>query len=163
MIDQVIDLLEQSEKLYRLLLAVIQEEKKAVLGSNPKLLAEVTAEKEALLARLNQLERQRLRLVQLLSGTLNISAERLNLSILAEKSDNGHRSRIKKLAESLGGLVKRVKQANEENRALIQHCLNLTQSAFCFFQHWMMPASVYGASGRINCGQRNGKLLSGTV
>jgi hypothetical protein len=46
---------------------------------------------------------------------------------------------------------------------LIQHCLDLTRGAIGFFQHWTIPASVYGASGLIHSGQHNGKLLSGNI
>lgn len=163
MIEQIIDILEQSEKLHQDLLPVMDREKRAVLGSDPHLLAEVAVEKEALLAQLGRLEPQRKRIIHQIAETLDISAPQLNLSALSMRAENVQKPRIEHLRDSLGKLVKTIKRANEENRALIRHCLALSQSALGFFHHWMIPASVYGSSGRINSGQGNGKLLSGTV
>ena len=161
--NEIIETLERSEALYQLLLPLMQREKAAALGSNPRILAEVTADKEALLSQLNALERQRGRLVHLAAEETKIPVTGLNLSALADLADDDHKIRITKLQETLARLVKTVKRQNDENRALIQHCLDLTRSAIGFFQHWTIPASVYGASGYICSGRPNGNLLSGNV
>ena len=162
-IDQIISNLGQSEKVYQSLLPVIFRERKAALGSDPRTLAESSLEKETLLAQLRPLEKQRLRLVGELGDHMGIPAANLSLSRLAEIADSEQTPRIERLRESFGRLVRKVKLENEQNRVLVQHCLTLTQGAIGFFQHWMIPASVYGASGRISSGQNNGHLLSGNV
>lgn len=162
-IEQIIDVLEQSEKLHQSLLPVIESEKQAALGSDPKRLAEVVAEKEALLANMKHLERRRIQIIHQIADAMNLSAPQVNLSTLLTRVEGAQKTRIEHLKDSLNKVVKTIKLANEENRALIRHCLALSQNALGFFQHWMMPASVYGASGRISSKQSNGKLLSGTV
>ena len=162
-IDQIIATLDQSEKAYESLLPVIFRERKAALGSNPRKMTDASLEKETLLAELSALEKQRLRLVNQLAGHTGTPAASLNLSAIAEIADGDQGRQIMRLRESFGKLVRTVKLENEHNRVLVQHCLTLTQGAIGFFQHWMIPASVYGASGRISSGQNNGKLLSGSI
>ena len=162
-LDQVIEILEQSEGFYQNLLPMINREKRAVLCSDPSQLAAVTVEKEELLARLGQLERQRVKLIDQLADNLNVSPTQLNLSVLAAHAETYQADRILSLRDSLGELVKKIKRANAENRLLIQHCLDLARSALGFFQHWMTPIAVYGSSGRIDDGHRSGRLLSGTI
>ncbi len=163
MLDQVIEILEQSEGLYQNLLPIINREKHASLCSDPHQLVAVIAEKEELLARLGQLERKRIKLIDQLADNLNVSPTQLNLPSLAARADTYTAYRILSLRDSLGGLVTKIKRANAENRVLIQHRLDLARSALGFFQYWMTPVAVYGSSGRIDDGHRSGKLLSGTI
>jgi flagellar biosynthesis/type III secretory pathway chaperone len=162
-LNQVIEILEQSEGLYQNLLPIINREKQAALGSDPRQLAAVTVEKEELLARMGRLERQRIKLIDQLADDLNVSPAQLSLSALAARTDTYQAYRILSLRDSMGELVKKIKRANEENRLLIQHCLDLARGALGFFQHWMTPVSVYGSSGRMDNDHRSGKLLSGTI
>ena len=162
-LDQVITILEQSETLFQELVPIYDREKRAALCANPCQLAEVTVEKEELLARLDKLERKRIRIVNLMADNLRLSPAQLNLTELAARADAHQASRILKLRDALGRSIKTIKRANAENRLLLQHCLNLARGALGFFQHWMMPTSVYGSSGRIDSGHRNGKLVSGAI
>ena len=162
-LDQIIESLEQSEALFQELVPIFDREKRAALYSNPSQLAEVTVEKEELLARLGKLERKRISLINLMADNLNLSPTQVNLTELAARADAHQASRIIKLRNVLGRSVKTIKRANAENRLLLQHCLELVRGAIGFFQHCMMPGPVYGSSGRIDNGHRNGKLLSGSI
>jgi flagellar biosynthesis/type III secretory pathway chaperone len=162
-LNQLIDVLEQSEVLYQALLALAEREKAAALGYNHKLLAQTNADKEELLARLDRTERRRIDLTRLIADELKLSPAQLCLSELEIHANARQATRIGNLRSSLRTLVQTIKRVNAENRQLLQHCLDLSRSALGFFQHWMMPAAVYGSSGRVDTGHRNGKLLSGTV
>jgi flagellar biosynthesis/type III secretory pathway chaperone len=162
-LNQLIDVLEQSEVMYQALLALAEREKAAALGCKHQLLVQVNAEKEALLAQLDRNDRRRIDLLHRLADDMKMSPAQVCLSELESRADARQATRLGNLRSSLSTLVHRIKRANMENRRLIQHCLDLSRSAMCFFQHWMMPAAVYGSSGRVDSGHRNGKLLSGTV
>jgi flagellar biosynthesis/type III secretory pathway chaperone len=162
-LDQIIDVLEQSEALYQALLGIAKREKAAALGYNHRELAQVAAEKEELLARLDRMERKRIDLIHRMAVDLNLSPAHLSLAELESRADAHQLTRIVNLRSSLRPLAEAIKRINAENRQLIQHCLDLSRSAMSFFQRWMMPAAVYGSSGRVDSGHRNGKLLSGTV
>lgn len=161
--NQLIDVLEQSELVYQALLTLADREKAAALGCNHQLLVQVNAEKEELLARLNRNERRRIDLLHRVVDDLKLSPSQVCLSELESRGDARQAMRIGNLRSSLGTLVKKIKQANVENRQLIQHCLELSRNALSFFQHWITPAAIYGSSGRVASGHRNGKLHSGTV
>jgi flagellar biosynthesis/type III secretory pathway chaperone len=162
-LNQLIDVLEQSEGLYQMWLALSDRERAAALGCKHQVLVQVNVEKEELLASLARNDRRRIDLLHRMADDLKLPASQLNLSELESRADAREAMRIGKLRTSLRTLVQRIKQANAENRQLIQHCMNLSRSALGFFQHWMMPAAVYGSTGRVDTGHRNGKLLSGTV
>jgi flagellar biosynthesis/type III secretory pathway chaperone len=162
-LNQLIDVLEQSEVVYQALLTLADREKAAALGCNHQLLVQVNAEKEELLARLNRNDRRRIDLLHRVADDLKLSPSQLCLSELESRANARQAMRIGNLRSSLGTLVQKIKQANVENRQLIQHCMELSRSALSFFQHWMAPAAIYGSSGRVAAGHRNGKLLSGTV
>jgi flagellar biosynthesis/type III secretory pathway chaperone len=163
MFDQIIQILEQSEAIFQELVPVFDRERQAALASNARRLAEVTVEKEELLGRLSKLEQKRINLINLMADNLKLSPADLNLTELAARADTHQATRIINLRDALSRSVKTIKRVNIENRILLQHCLELARGAISFFQHWMTPASVYGASGRIDNGHRNGKLLSGTI
>ena len=162
-IDKLIGILEKSEAIYRQLLPVIQTEKQAALTAKPDQLTSATEKKEELLVRLQQLERNRQILINRISTESGIPVKDITLSALSKKTDDVRAAKVKRLSDSLNALVPVIKKANEENRAVIQHCLNIVQSALGFFQHWVMPTDVYGASGRMSMQHKGGKLISGAV
>ena len=162
-IDKLIGILEKSEAIYRQLLPVIQTEKQAALMAKPDQLTSATEKKEELLARLQQLERNRQILINRISTESDIPVKDITLSALSKKTDDVRAVKVKRLSDSLNALVPVIKKANEENRAVIQHCLNIVQGALGFFQHWVMPTDVYGATGRMSMQQKGGKLISGAV
>jgi flagellar biosynthesis/type III secretory pathway chaperone len=126
-------------------------------------LSRAVEEKEELLAQLRYLERKRQVLINQVAAQWNIPMKEIKLSTLAEKTNGPQSSRIRRLSASLNDLVPKIKQANEENRMLIQHCLSIVHGALGFFQHWIMPTDVYGASGQMSMHNHNGKLISGAV
>jgi flagellar biosynthesis/type III secretory pathway chaperone len=162
-LNQLIDVLEQSEGMYQVLLTLADRERTAVLGCKHQVLLQVNAEKEELLVRLGRNDRRRIDLLHRVADDLELSSEKLCLSELEYRADAVQATRINHLRTSLRTLIQRIKRANAENRRLIQHCLDLSRSALGFFQHWMMPAAVYGSTGRVDSSNRNGKLLSGMV
>jgi flagellar biosynthesis/type III secretory pathway chaperone len=162
-IIQLIKVLEECEKVYQQLLPVFDREKKAAFSSEPDTFSAVVEEKEELLARLGQLDHQRQVILRQISTAWNMPLHELRLSTIADRVERQLSSRIIGLRSSLGGLTRKVKRCNEENRLMIQHCLDLVRGTLGFFQHWMMPKDVYASSGRMNAHQRNGSLISGAV
>lgn len=162
-IDKLIGILEQSEAVYQQILPVIQTEKEAALLAKPDHLTSATQRKEELLARLRQLERKRQILINQISAECDIPVQNITLSALSDQTDAAQSSKVKRLNDSLNALVPAIKKANEENRAVMQHCLSIVQGALGFFHHWVMPTDVYGASGQISMNHKGGKLISGAI
>ncbi len=162
-IDELLAILEKSEMVYQQMLPVIQREKQAALSAKSDQLTSASEEKEELLAQLQQLERKRQVLIHQIAAECHLPAEKIKLSTLADSSDPKQALRMKRLSASLSELVPKIKKANEENRAIIQHCLSIVQGALGFFQHWVIPTDVYGASGQMSLHQKGGNLISGAI
>lgn len=162
-IETILTLLEISEGVYQKLLPAIQKEKQAALSGRADQLTTASEEKEELLVQLQYLERKRQVLIHQLAAERNLTAENIKLSTLTDENDTIQSSRAKRLTDSLNQLVPQIKKANEENRVIIQHCLGIVKGALGFFQHWVMPTDVYGASGQMNMHRNGGTLISGAI
>jgi flagellar biosynthesis/type III secretory pathway chaperone len=162
-VEKLLNLLEASEGLYQDLLPAIQKEKQAALSAQVAQLTKATEEKEALLAQLRHLERKRQVLIHQVAANRKLPVEKIKLSILVEENDADHSSRARRLMTSLNELVPKIRKANEENRAIMQHCLRIVHGALGLFQHWVMPTDVYGASGQMTQHPNGGNLISGAI
>ena len=162
-VEPLIEVLEKSESIYQQLLPVFQQEKRATLSSEPDRFSAIVEEKEALLAQLRQLDRQRHLILHQISAVWNIPVNDLRLSTVADKLEGSQSAQIRELRLSLNELVKKIKRSNEENRLLIQHCLDIVQGTLGFFHQMVMPKDVYGASGRMSQHNGGGKLVSGAI
>ena len=162
-VEPLIEVLEKSESIYQQLLPVFQKEKRATLSSEPGRFSAIVEEKEALLAQLRQLDRQRHLILHQISAVWNIPVNDLRLSTVADKLEGSQSAQIRELRRSLKGLVQKIKRSNEENRLLIKHCLDIVQGTLGFFHQMVMPKDVYGASGRVSLYNGNGKLVSGAI
>ena len=162
-VGQLIVVLETLENQYQQLLSVMGREKEATMKSNAGAMNLVVSRKQELMAAMAGMERQRRGLLQQIALQLGMPVTELKLSMVAEHTDDVQASKLNRLSASMAKLLDKVQKANDENRALIQHCLGLVESTLGFFQRWLAPASVYGNGGKIDDGPLNGKLLSGIV
>ncbi len=158
-----INVLEKTESIYHLLLPVFQQEKRVTLNSEPEKLGAIVEEKEALLAQLRQLERSRYLLLDRMASAWGVPMNELRLSTVADHLQDPQATRVRELQKSLNGLVRHIKRSNEENRRLVQHCLEIVQGTLGFFHQLVTPTDVYGASGRMSLHNPNGKLVSGAI
>ncbi len=162
-IEQLIQVLHQSEEHYCRLLVIIEQETQAALGSDMHQLMSKSAEKQGLLAQLKRAELERARIVRHIAGALNLPHQEINLTTLAGEVRSPYGLQLRRLNASLVALVDKIRQANADSRLLLQHCLGLVRNALGFFYHWMGPAEVYGASGHMDGHMHGGRLLSGSV
>ncbi len=164
MLEQLVEVLEQTKTLYERMLTLILEEKAAATASDFERFSGVSEEKEGLVAQLKQTEQRRNTILRTLSATLDIPLQQLNVSTLVTRVDVPYRVKLKTVASALESSVSRVRIANRECCMIIEHCLGLVTRSMGFFQHWLQVSSVYGQSGNLCTGNRSGgRLVSGTV
>ena len=108
-VEPLIEVLEKSESIYQQLLPVFQQEKRATLSSEPDTFSAIVVEKEALLAQLRQLDRQRHLILHQISAVWNIPVNDLRLSTVADKLEGSQSAQIRDLRRSLKGLVQKIK------------------------------------------------------
>jgi flagellar biosynthesis/type III secretory pathway chaperone len=84
LLNKLIGLLEHAAELYQSLLAVVQKEKKAVMGLNLNQLNKACKAKDNLLLKLRILEEQRAQLIGRLAVDLGCSPQELSLNKLSQ-------------------------------------------------------------------------------
>lgn len=159
--SELIGILEQEHQLYERMLDRLQREKAVMLGSQARQLTSLTEEKQALSAQLAKLEARRQVVLNRIAGELNLPAHQLSLRIIARHADTLAAERILQVREALLDVTRAVREANEESRRLVQHCLGLVQGSLSFLRQLIGPPPVYGSSGGIVANAQNGHFMSG--
>jgi flagellar biosynthesis/type III secretory pathway chaperone len=162
-IDELVDLLQQEHALYARLLKRLEQEKAFMLSSQVGRLTRATAEKQVLSAQLAKLEAKRRALIDRIGRKLQIPADSLSLRQIARQANASDAAAILDIREALQRLIPKVRQANDESRCLVRHCLGLVQGSMTFIRQLISPSPVYGSSGGIAAGTQNGRLLSGQI
>jgi flagellar biosynthesis/type III secretory pathway chaperone len=156
-------LLEQETDLYRALLAAIDKEKRAVIATNLDKLNETTKAKENLLLKLRILDEQRSHLLRKLAGVLGQPESALSLKNLSLMVEPPHASRLKRCRAELLSLIAKVQAANNQNRALFSHSLELVRGSMNLLNNLMTSSPVYFRTGDLQQHHQTGKILHGEV
>lgn len=156
-------LLEQETELYQALLAAIDEEKRAVISSNLTKLNETTKVKENLLLKLRILDEQRSHLLRKLADLLGESKEALSLKKLSQMVEIPHASRLERCRTKLISLIANIQAANQRNRDLFSHSLELVKGSMNLLNNLMASSPVYFRTGNIQQRDQTGKILHGEV
>lgn len=158
---ELIDILEQEHQIYACMLDRLQREKAVMLGSQARQLTRLTEEKQALSAQLTTLEARRQLVLNRIAGELKLPAHQLTLRIIARHADPLAAARILQVRDALIDVTRAVREANEESRSLVRHCLGLVQGSLSFLRQSISPPPVYGSSGGIVANAQNGHFMSG--
>lgn len=162
-LDKFIGLLEQQTELYRLLLTVIDAEKNAVIAANLEKLNEACKTKENLLLKLRILEEQRKHLLDKLANHFKQPSGTLTLAKLSELVGQPHAHRLADCRTMLLEIIGKIRQANEDNRDLFAHSLNLVRASVNLINSLMSSSPVYFRTGNIHCSDHTGKILHGEI
>jgi flagellar biosynthesis/type III secretory pathway chaperone len=163
LIEKLILVLRQTERSYQELLPMIQTEKEMVCEARIEALLSVSTEKKKLLIIIQQLDQKRDRLLRQIATELNLDYEKLTLPMLTDYGDAQQSQQLGGLRQSLKSILSKVRASNNENRALIQHCLVVVGHAISFVLPQSETPSIYGASGAMAQRGRGGKLVSNAV
>ena len=162
-LDNFLNLLDQISELYQALLTVLDNEKKAVIAANLKNLNEAGKVKDSLLRKLRILEEQRIHLLEQLASHLDQPVENLTLKNLSQFVKAPHASRLIRCRSKLLALVKKIQEANEHNKALFSHSIDLVKGSVNLLNNLMTASPVYFRSGNIQNHVHTGKILYGEI
>ena len=163
LIEQLIQVLRQTEQRYQQLLPIIETEKEMVRKARVEALDDIASEKAHLLNDIKHLENKRGLLLKQIAGELSLSSDMLTLKELVRHIDPLQGRRLQQLRETLKSLLIGVRSANNENRALIHHCLGLVRQALSSVSPKTATSSVYQATGSLTNGGGGGRLVSNTA
>ena len=156
-------LLEHETDLYQELLTIMDKEKQAVVGTNLAGLNEAAKVKDNLFLKLRILDEQRHHQLRLLADDFKQPLEGLNLSKLAALVRAPYAKRLTRIQSALANIIAKIQQANERNRALFSHSLDLVKSSMNLLNNMMASTPVYFSTGNLQPSDQTGKILHGEV
>lgn len=162
-LDTFLGLLEQQTELFQVLLTVIDDERNAVIAANLEKLNEAGKIKENLLLKLRILEEQRKHLLAKLADHLHQPVEALTLAELSQLVAEPYAHRLAGCRSMLAELIRKIRKANEDNRDLFAHSLNLVKSSINLINNLMSSSPVYFRTGNIHRRDHTGKILYSEV
>jgi flagellar biosynthesis/type III secretory pathway chaperone len=163
LLEKLFGLLEHTTELYQSLFAVVQKEKDAVVGLNLQQLNAACKAKDNLLLKLRILEEQREQLMDRLAVILNWGPHEISLTQLSNLVKQPDADRLRTCSTKLLSLIQKLQEANQQNKMLLSHSLELVQGSYDLLNNVMAANPVYYRSGDLRKSKQTGKLLSGDV
>jgi flagellar biosynthesis/type III secretory pathway chaperone len=163
LLTKLIGLLEEETGLYRSLLFLLQEEKRAFSASALEDLTDAGKEKENQILKIRILEEQRVRMIEGLADRMGRSFRDLTLSRLIRMVDEPFAARLTDCRSNLISLVQSIRELNESNGAQIEHSLGLVRGSLALLNNIIPSNPVYHRTGTLQGCGHSGRLLSGEV
>ena len=160
LLEKLVALLNEECRLYRLLLLVLQKERRAIIDSQLVQVTECTKEKENLILKLRVLEEQRINYLNNLAAHLDGPVESLSLGELSNLVDEPYATQLSDCSTSLGALIQSIQEINQANKTLVSHSLDLIRGSLTLLNDLISHNAVYYQTGKMQAGERSGMVLS---
>jgi hypothetical protein len=151
--NNLIQVLEEEITVYRHFLDLVRHEHDILVESKLEALIENNKAKEAMIAKLKSLERIREKRARDLTIAIGAQAaivnnEPLTLLQLASKLEMAMADRLRSIHATLDLLIKRVKENNQKNEALVQSALTNIKGALENLKHSLQDKKTYKSEGK---------------
>jgi flagellar biosynthesis/type III secretory pathway chaperone len=163
LLKKLIGLLEHTMELYQSLLAVVQNEKNAVVGLDLQQLNEACKAKDNLLLKLRILEEQREQIMVRMADEIGCSPQGLTLTQLSLLVDESYARKLTDRSRDLLTLIQSLQDAMQQNKFLMSHSMQLIQGSYNLLSNLMAANPLYYRSGNVQKTDQTGKLLRGAV
>jgi flagellar biosynthesis/type III secretory pathway chaperone len=163
MLDQLISGIRLETKLYQLMLATVDKEKDAAILSDLKSLNDSGVEKEDLQCKIQRADEQRCLVVRKLSEKLEYPYQDLTLTKIAQIVDEPFAIQLKQASAELKTVLNTLREANQQNKLLLEHSLELVRGSFNLLSGLMGSNKVYYRTGNIRNQTPAGKCICGEV
>ena len=163
LLKKLLGLLEHATELYQSLHAVVQQEKDAVVGLNLHQLNQACKAKDNLLLKLRILEEQREQLMDKLASDFDCSPQEISLTRLSQWVEEPYAGMLRECSTDLLSLIQTLQEANQQNKTLLEHSLELIQGSYDLLNNAMASSPVYYPGGDIQNNRQTGKHVCGDV
>jgi flagellar biosynthesis/type III secretory pathway chaperone len=163
LLEKLLGLLEHATELYQSLYAVVQQEKDAVVGLNLQQLNRACKAKDNLLLKLRILEEQREQLMDKLASDLNCSPQEISLTQLSLWVEEPYAGKLRERSADLLSLIQTLQEANQQNKTLLSHSLELIHGSYNLLNNAMADSPVYHPGGDVQNNRQTGKLVCGDI
>ena len=149
------DILENQKDNFQSLLKIAEKKRDEIIENNVERLKELVEEENEIVSDLEELESERIELVKLLQGKLDIQEEKISYSELIENLPDGWKDKLQPVREGLLSIIEKVHIQNQENKVLIQEALRLNNFSINMFTK-MVDVDIYTKEGTAeNTGSRH--------
>jgi flagellar biosynthesis/type III secretory pathway chaperone len=162
-LERLVAILESQIDLCRTFLSVCENERQAVVHSDAAALAQVSKNKEYMVASMRRCEERRLLTLKRLAPALGTSAELSTVSRLAERVGAPYSKKLRELGQTLAEEVGRMRRTNQRNRELIGHARRMVKDSLSLIEARASAGGTYHRAGRLRPVSRSGKLVSSTI
>ena len=163
MINHLLRVLEQESELYRSMLTAIDQETKGAVRSDLNALTKAGEEKENILIKLRLIEEQRIRLVMEIAEILGYSTRDFTVTMMSQLVGEPLAGRLSQAGNDLSTVLNAVKDANQRNKQLFMHSLELLRGSFNLLDDLTRSDMVYYRTGNIQRTYQTGKCVNGEI
>lgn len=150
--------LEDEIKVYRSLLDLVRREKEILISAKLDELNANNKAKEAYILKIKNLDRLREKAAKELALLVGVTSESPRLLELAAKMNTAENTKLRTIHSTLDLLIKRIKEINVSNEALVQSSLKMVNGALGAIKDTIQPKTTYAPTGDI----KKAESLSGT-
>ena len=163
MLNQLLSVLKQEKELYRAMLTAIEKEGKAAVRSELNSLTNLGEEKEKILVKLRRLEGQRIQTAGDVADALGCPSRDITLTKISRMVGEPYATRLVQAGTDLSTLLNTLKDANQRNRQLFEHSLELLRGSFNILSELTHSDVVYHNTGNIQRNHQTGKRVNGAI
>ena len=122
-VSELIEIIHKEMRLLHNLLELVNDEQQTLLRNDAEGLVGNLTRQEALLEKAEQLEKQRLRVTEVLSRKLRVAPEELSMSRLMDLVEEAHSTELGKLQQTLVEAHQKIGETNRNNELLIRQSM----------------------------------------
>ncbi|MCK5329274.1 MAG: flagellar protein FlgN [Candidatus Latescibacteria bacterium] len=122
-VSELIEIIHKEMRLLHNLLELVNDEQQTLLLNDAEGLVGNLTRQEALLEKADQLEKQRLRVTEVLSRKLRVAPEELSMSRLMDLVEEAHSTELGKLQQTLVEAHQKIGETNRNNELLIRQSM----------------------------------------
>jgi flagellar biosynthesis/type III secretory pathway chaperone len=147
---ELIGLLREEIEQYRRLFSLVRRERGRIVKGELLGIHEMVQKKEAVTRELTRLAVCRRSVLDQLADTLGESREELTLARLVKLSPGETGELLRGLLDEFRLVVGRLVAANDVNRTLLNHSLEMVEGSLALFRTLATPNPTYGSGGRVD-------------
>lgn len=148
--NNLVQILEDEIKVYRALLDLVRREKEILVSAKIDDLSDNNRAKELLILKSKGLDRQRETQARELAKLVGADHESPRLLDIAAKMEPKQNDQLRAIHTTLDLLIRRMKELNTANEALVQSSLKVVNGALGAIRDTLSPKATYAPTGDIN-------------
>ena len=162
-VEKLIGILAQEASLLRLFLILLDEEREAIISRDLERLSKINKEKESLASKLQELERERILIMENLSSSQRCASQKFTLNSLSRQVKEPYAVELNNHRSEILSLVDKLKRANQRNKSLILSSLEFVQGALTLLQSLSSSKPIYQRDAKMKKGFVGGRMVSGRL